>query len=50
MMKGVGLRAIQELLGHADLGMAIRYAHLSQGHLLAPGLIFFRGGHFPYSS
>jgi integrase len=33
VMNGVGLKAVQELLGHADLGMTMRYAHLSQGHL-----------------
>jgi len=29
------LKAVQELLGHADLTMTMRYAHLSQGHLQA---------------
>jgi len=33
VMKGIGLKAVQELLGHADLTMTMRYAHLSQGHL-----------------
>jgi integrase len=33
VMNGVGLKAVQELLGHADLTMTMRYAHLSQGHL-----------------
>ena len=32
-MKGVSLKAVQELLGHADMKMTMRYAHLSQGHL-----------------
>ena len=35
VMKGIGLKAVQELLGHADLTMTMRYAHLSQGHLQA---------------
>jgi integrase len=30
-MKGIGLKAVQKLLGHADLTMTMRYAHLSQG-------------------
>ena len=34
-MNGLGLKAVQELLGHADLKMTMRYAHLSQGHLQA---------------
>ncbi len=33
VMKGASLKAVQELLGHADLKMTMRYAHLSQGHL-----------------
>lgn len=33
VMNGVGLKAVQELLGHADLKMTMRYAHLSQAHL-----------------
>lgn len=28
-MAGVAIRSIQELLGHADLKMTMRYAHLS---------------------
>ena len=33
VMRGVGLRAIQELLGHCDLKLTMRYAHLAPGHL-----------------
>jgi integrase len=33
VMKGVGLKAVQELLGHADIKMTLRYSHLSQAHL-----------------
>jgi len=33
VMNGVGLKAVQELLGHADMKMTMRYAHLSQAHL-----------------
>jgi site-specific recombinase XerD len=32
-MKGASLKAVQELLGHADIKMTMRYAHLSQWHL-----------------
>jgi integrase len=35
VMNGVGLKAVQELLGHADMTMTMRYAHLSPGHLQA---------------
>lgn len=33
VMNGVNLKAVQELLGHADIKMTMRYAHLSQDHL-----------------
>jgi hypothetical protein len=32
-MNGVSLKAVQELLGHADIKMTMRYSHLSQAHL-----------------
>jgi hypothetical protein len=32
-MNGVNLKAVQELLGRADLKMTRRCAHLSQAHL-----------------
>jgi integrase len=33
VMKGAGLKAVQELLGHASLSMTMRDAHLSKEHL-----------------
>jgi integrase len=33
VMNNVSLKAVQELLGHSDLKMTMRYAHLSQAHL-----------------
>lgn len=33
VMKGVGLKTIQELMGHKTIAMTARYAHLAPGHL-----------------
>ncbi|MBU4232833.1 MAG: site-specific integrase [Desulfobacterales bacterium] len=33
VMRGASLKAVQELLGHADMKMTMRYAHLSHEHL-----------------
>jgi len=33
VMNRISLKAVQELLGHSDLKMTMRYAHLSQAHL-----------------
>ena len=34
-MRGVTLKELQELLGHASLAMTMRYAHLAPEHLRA---------------
>jgi hypothetical protein len=34
-MQGRSLREIQEVLGHKNFGMTLRYAHLSQPHLVS---------------
>jgi site-specific recombinase XerD len=31
-MRGVPLKVIQELMGHATIDMTMRYAHLGPGH------------------
>lgn len=33
VMSGVNLRAVQELMGHKDIKMTMRYSHLSRQHL-----------------
>ncbi len=32
IMRGGGLKELQELLGHKDIKMTMRYAHLSKKH------------------
>lgn len=45
VMNGVGLKAVQELLGHADIKMTMRYAHLSQAHLKEAVAVLSKIGH-----
>jgi len=33
VMKGCDLRTVQQLMGHKDIKMTMRYAHLSKAHL-----------------
>jgi site-specific recombinase XerD len=35
VMAGVDLRTVQELAGHKDIKMTVRYAHLAPAHKLA---------------
>jgi Phage integrase family len=35
MMRGGQLESLRQILGHKDLKMTLRYAHLSPGHLRA---------------
>jgi integrase len=35
VMRGAGLKDVQEILGHADMKMTMRYSHLSPAHLRA---------------
>jgi integrase len=35
VMNGINLKTVQHLLGHKDIRMALRYAHLSREHLQA---------------
>jgi len=35
VMAGVDLRTVQELAGHEDIKMTVRYAHLAPAHKLA---------------
>jgi integrase len=44
MMRGGNLQELREILGHADLKMTMRYAHLSPAHLRTAMLRTDRNG------
>ncbi|MGA2192783.1 MAG: tyrosine-type recombinase/integrase, partial [Nitrospirota bacterium] len=33
VMRGCDLRTVQQLMGHKDIKMTVRYSHLSKAHL-----------------
>jgi len=43
VMAGTQIRVVQELLGHADLAMTMRYSHLSPDHKAAAVEVLVRG-------
>jgi site-specific recombinase XerD len=50
VMRGGTLQALREILGHKDLSLTLRYAHLSPGHLrseieLTAGAISTKSAH-----
>jgi integrase len=48
VVKGVSLKAVQELLGHADIKMTMRYSHLSQAHLREAVAVLNQIGNFAF--